>query len=107
MLFQKHWTVVSAFFLILSSACFAQGFRGGVAGVVTDPSGAAVAGATVRLVGADTGLSRTVPTGDSGDFAFQDLPLGRYSVTVSQSGFQNLEIKDVNVEAGRVFNLQA
>jgi hypothetical protein len=106
-LFQRQWAVASAFFLILSSACFAQSFRGGVAGVVTDPSGASVAGATVRLVGTDTGLSRTAPTGDSGDFAFQDLPLGRYSVTVNQSGFQSLEIQNINVEAGRVFNLQA
>ncbi|MBV9940245.1 MAG: TonB-dependent receptor [Acidobacteriaceae bacterium] len=106
-MFQKQFTVVSAFFLILSSACFAQSFRGGVAGVVTDPSGASITGATVRLLSADTGLSRTATTGDSGDFTFQDLPLGRYSVTVNQPGFQNLEIKDVNVEAGRIFNLQA
>ena len=73
----------------------------------TMPSGASVTGATVKLLSADTGLSRTATTGNSGDFAFQDLPLGRYSVTVNQPGFQNLEIKDINVEAGRVFNLQA
>ncbi len=104
---QKQWAVISAFFLILSSPCFAQSFRGGVAGVVTDPSGASVTGATVKLLSTDTGLSRTATTANSGDFAFQDLPLGRYSVTVNQPGFQNLEIKDINVEAGRVFNLQA
>ncbi len=75
--------------------------------MVTDPTGASVTGATVKLLGSDTGLSRTASTGNSGDFAFQDLPLGRYSVTVNQSGFQNLEINDINVEAGRVFNLQA
>jgi hypothetical protein len=106
-LFQKQWAVVPAFFLIFSSFCMAQSFRGGVAGVVADPSGASVAGATVRLLSPDTGLSRTVTTGNSGDFAFQDLPLGKYSVTVTQPGFQNLEIKDINVEAGRVFNLEA
>lgn len=78
-----------------------------MAGTVTDPSGASIVGAAVKLLSADTGLSRTATTGDSGDFAFQDLPLGRYSVTVNQPGFQNLEIKDISVEAGRIFNLQA
>lgn len=85
----------------------AQTFRGGVAGTVTDPSGAFVENAEVKLTSTDTGLTRNMSTGSSGEFSFQDLPLGKYSITVTEPGFQTEEIKDINVEAGRIFNLQA
>ncbi len=66
-----------------------------------------MANAAVKLVGADTGLTRTAQTTSSGEFSFPDLPLGNYSVTVSESGFETQEIKNINVEAGKVFNLRA
>ena len=93
--------------LLVSTVASAQTFRGGVSGTVVDPTGATIAGASVKLVGTDTGLTRTSPTTDAGDFTFQDLPLGKYSLTVTQAGFQTEEIKDINVEAGKIFNLQA
>ena len=93
--------------LFLSAVCFAQTFRGGVAGTVADQSGAAVANAAVKLVGTDTGLTRNAQTTSAGEFAFQDLPLGTYSLTVTQAGFQTQTVTGINVEAGKVFNLQA
>jgi hypothetical protein len=83
-----------------------QSFRGGVSGSVTDQSGAVVAGATVRLLGTDTGLTRSAESTGAGEFAFQDLPLGRYSLSVNQAGFQAQNVKDINVEAGKIFNLK-
>ncbi len=83
----------------------AQTFRGGISGTVADTSGAVLAGAIVKLSGTDTGLSRETPTTGSGEFNFTDLPLGRYIVDVSQAGFAEQKIENVNVEAGRVFNL--
>ena len=93
--------------LFFGAFSFAQTFRGGISGTVVDPSGASVGNAAVKLTGVDTGLSRAVTTGTAGDFTFQDLPLGKYSVTVTEAGFQTEEIKDINVEAGKIFNLQA
>jgi hypothetical protein len=93
--------------LLFSGLLLGQTFRGGISGTVLDQSGAAIANATVRLTGTDTGLTRSVPTTDSGQFTFQDLPLGRYSVSITQSGFETQEIKDIHVEAGKIFNLQA
>ena len=92
---------------LISSSLFAQTFRGGISGTVTDPTGAQVAGASVKLLGTDTGLVRTSQSSSAGDFTFQDLPLGKYSVSVTQSGFQTLDIRDIAVEAGRTFDIQA
>ncbi len=106
MLFIRQSAVLGLFFLS-GLLTFGQTFRGGVAGTVSDPSGAAVAGASVKLTDTGTGLTRTVLSSNAGDFAFQDLPLGKYSATVSEPGFQVVDIQNINVEAGRIFNLQA
>ena len=96
-------TQLVLFFFAIAKA---QTFRGGISGTVVDQSGAVVSTASVKLTGTDTGLTRTVQTTSAGDFTFQDLPLGKYSVTITQAGFQTEDIKDINVEAGKIFNLQ-
>jgi len=58
-----------------------------ISGRVLDPSGAAVAGATVTVKSLDTGASRTATTDDSGNYAALGLPLGPQEVTVEKSGF--------------------
>jgi hypothetical protein len=98
---------IAAFLLALQCAAWGQTFRGGISGTVADQSGAPIAGADVKLNGTDTGLTRSAQAGAAGEFDFQDLPLGKYSLTVTQSGFQTQEIKDIAVEAGKIFNLKA
>lgn len=96
-----------AFLFALQWAAVGQTFRGGIAGTVTDQSGAPISNAEVKLNGTDTGLTRSTQSASAGEFAFQDLPLGKYSITVTQSGFQTQEINDIAVEAGKIFNLKA
>ncbi len=100
-------TISAVLFLafLASVSLIAQTFRGGVAGTVTDASGASIAGASVKLVSPDTGLTRESLTSSAGDFVFQDLPLGKYDVTVTQSGFDSLHVSGVTVDAGRLFSL--
>ena len=105
-MFRQSFTASAIVLFLLASGASAQSFRGGVSGTVTDQSGASISGASVKLTGSDTGLTRNVPSTGTGEFSFQDLPLGKYSVTISQPGFQMQEIKDINVEAGKIFNLQ-
>ncbi len=65
---------------------------------MTDSSGAAVAGATVTIKNVDTGLIRTtVSTGD-GTYNVPELPIGTYTVTISQSGFQTSVTTGVTVD---------
>jgi len=86
-------------------AISAQTFRGGIAGTVQDSSGAVVANATISLVGTDTGYTRgTISTG-SGDYTFQDLPLGPYSVAVTSAGFSATKIDNIIVRPGQIYSL--
>lgn len=96
----------ATFLMMFGILALGQSFRGGVSGSVTNQSGAIVGGATVRLLGTDTGLTRTGLSTGAGEFAFQDLPLGRYSLSVIQAGFQTQDVKDIQVEAGKIFNLK-
>ena len=56
-------------------------------GVVSDPSGAAIPGATVKATQTDTGISRAVTSEADGVYVLPNLPLGPYQVEVSKEGF--------------------
>src|SRR5216117_3673434 len=80
--------MVLAFVVLAATSLIAQTFRGTILGTVTDPSGAVVAGAKVTAKNVNTGLERTTQTSADGSYSAPELPIGTYSVTVSQSGFQ-------------------
>jgi hypothetical protein len=56
-------------------------------GVVTDPSGAVVGGATVKIAQKALGTERTATTNDEGAYVLPSLPVGEYEVSVSATGF--------------------
>src|SRR5689334_2524939 len=58
-----------------------------LAGMVLDPSGRGISGATLTLTNTATGFSRTIKTGNSGSYEFTDLPAGAYRVKILSSGF--------------------
>ena len=95
---------VRSLFLILLLAAFAQAqtFRGGISGTVTDSTGAAVPGAAVKATNTATGSVHESVTTGAGEFTFQDLPLGPYQVTVSQTGFEPARVEGINVEVSRI-----
>ncbi len=64
-----------------------QAPTGAIAGVVRDPSGAAVSAAQVKVVSAATGLPRAIATSARGDFGFPALQAGEYEVIVEAPGF--------------------
>src|SRR5580692_442136 len=88
--------------LLASASLIAQTFRGGISGTVADASGSAVAGAAVKLLSPDTGLTREGVTSSSGEFVFPDLPLGKYDITVTQAGFDTVHVHGVVVDAGKI-----
>lgn len=83
----------------------AQTFRGGISGAVTDSAGAAVPNVEVRATADDTGLVHTTVSSGAGDYGFQDLQLGTYTVQVQAAGFQTLVVKGVTVNAGVILAL--
>jgi len=59
-----------------------------ISGVVSDSSGAIVAGAAVKLTEKTTNASRTTNTNDTGRYFFANVPSGEYEVTASKTGFR-------------------
>ena len=66
-----------------------------ISGVVTDPGGAAVPGADVKVVQADTGFTRSAKTGGEGDYVLSNLPIGPYRLEVTASGFNTYTQKGI------------
>jgi len=79
--------VVSVFTLCLSpNAAWAQASTS-LRGTITDPSGGAIPNASVRLVNADTNLTRTTASDAQGNYVFPEVQPGNYSLTVEVPGF--------------------
>ena len=87
-------------FLFLPNA-HAQQTLGGITGTVTDSSGAVISGATVTLIGDQTKLNRSQTTSTTGSYAFVNLPLGTYTLSFTQQGFQSQNIPSIQVQANR------
>jgi hypothetical protein len=89
---------ILVFVLLAAVSLSAQTFRGTILGTVTDPQGAVVAGAQVTVKNVGTGLERTTETSADGSYSLPELPIGTYTVTVTQAGFQTSVAKDVAVD---------
>jgi hypothetical protein len=70
-------------------------------GTVADLSGAAIAGASIKVEQLGTGYSRTVTSGDSGEFLFPSLPVGTYRVTVTMAGFKTYTQNGIALATGQ------
>ncbi len=69
----------------------AQTGNGAITGTVTDPQGAVVSGANVKVTQINTGTARTVTTNGSGQFSVPSLQPATYSVTLEAQGFKSYE----------------
>ena len=95
------------FLLVLALPTLAQQTLGGITGTVTDASGAVLQGATVTAVASGTQLSRTQTTNSSGVYLFVNLPIGSYTLTFTQQGFQTENIPSITVQANRTLTVNA
>ena len=69
----------------------------GLAGTITDPSGAAIPNVTVTLTNNGTQQTRTTTTGTDGSYKFALLPPGNYKVTFTAMGFKTSEVASVQL----------
>ncbi len=90
--------MILAFVVLVATTAFGQTFRGTILGTVTDTSGAVVSGAKVEAKNVATGLQRTTQTSADGSYSIPELPLGTYTVTISQTGFQTAITTNVVVD---------
>lgn len=89
------------FLCLLSLPAHAQQTLGSINGTVTDSSGAAIQGATVKIHNLATGLEQTVTTNSDGSFHAADLPIGTYSVTFSRDSFKTEAHSQILVQGNR------
>ncbi|MGH9767851.1 MAG: carboxypeptidase regulatory-like domain-containing protein, partial [Blastocatellia bacterium] len=70
-----------------------------VSGTVTDPNGAAIASATVKLTDTATNTERTATTNSEGQYSFYAVPPGLLKVTVNAQGFKTKVVTDIQASA--------
>lgn len=86
--------------LVSASAASSQSIvTGGIAGVVTDPTGAVVVGAKLTLKSVATGETLTAVSAASGDYVFALLKPGEYSLSIAKEGFKTA-VRNVTVVLG-------
>src|SRR6266478_2632932 len=92
--------------VFFAAAAHAQ-YRASIQGVVTDPQGAVVSGATLTLKNLDTNQTLTTTTDDNGIYNFNALPSSKYSLTIEKAGFKQKVLDNVGVipEQANGFNL--
>ena len=93
-----HAFVLLAACLLLSVSALAQTTAGRILGTLTDPSGAAVSGATVTVTDVQRGTSRSLTTDESGAYAAPDLQPGTYKIHAEARGFKSVERTSVQIE---------
>lgn len=93
---------------LLAAPAFAQRTTATIRGTVTDPTGAVVVGANVKVTNENTGRVCSVRTNASGNYSCSELPVGSYSLEVEHPGFKSAvfskvvinvaDVRDINVK---------
>jgi hypothetical protein len=91
--------------LLGAGLCPSQLNRGTLTGVITDPSGAAVANAAITATHVDTGVVSSTTTTDTGNYTLPALPIGNYRVSFEAAGFKKVVRDQMEVLAGGTHRL--
>src|SRR5882724_8495878 len=83
--------------VLTCSVLYAQTSFGRISGSVTDPSGAAIPGVTIKVINLETQIARTVETDANGIYAITNLPVGPYMLEATQKGFQTKQLTGITV----------
>ena len=99
--FVKAFAFVTLVTCLLALTAFGQTTTSSLTGIVSDPGGAIVAGASVVLTNNETGAERRTTTNDQGEFNFAQVPPGKYSVSVEAQNFKKTVARDIVLEVGK------
>ncbi len=86
---------------LLFSLSLSADTGGSISGTISDPTGAVVVGATVRLTRVETNTSQSVVTDARGIFSFLELPIATYDLQVEAAGFKPYHRLGIVVDADR------
>src|SRR5579859_1319389 len=106
-LFQRSFILV-CLGLLWASAIWAQSTTdGAIGGIVTDPSGAIVPGATATATNLGTSRASSETTDGAGRYLIGHLQPGTYSLEITAKGFGGFKAPNVIVEVGRATPIDA
>jgi hypothetical protein len=101
-------------FLISILLCFAfihvafgQVITGDIVGSVSDPSGAAIPGAAVTVTNTGTQFTRKTETNSTGDYTFNLLPTGTYSISIEATGFKAFKLAEMPLSSAQKARVDA
>jgi len=103
--FLKILSIGAAVLLASAAVAIAQTSNASIVGTVTDPSGAAIPGATITVTNTATGISREVTTSEVGTYRVYPLNPGTYEVKASTAGFKTKIQPNVVLEVAAVLKL--
>ncbi|HLI86705.1 MAG TPA: TonB-dependent receptor [Bryobacteraceae bacterium] len=89
-------TSAAAYWILTGAAAFAQSNQGTITGTIADPAGAVIAGATIEVRNADTGVVYQGGSSNTGNYVIP-VPAGTYQITVSVPGFKRFVESNVQV----------
>src|SRR3954452_1482804 len=98
---RRFYVITCVLLLVASMAAWGQQTTGQFTGMITDSSGAVVAGAEVIAKNAETGFSRSTESNSSGNYQLAELPPGRYSITAGAKGFSKTVRDNVVIAVGQ------
>jgi hypothetical protein len=84
---------------------WAQSATGSLAGLVSDPNGAAVPGASLSIKNDRTGVEIKTNTSDAGLYVFPSLATGVYTITVEKTGFRRVTFGNIEVRIAQRLDL--
>lgn len=98
----RNLLCVSYLVLCISAAALAQAGRGGISGLIADPTGAIVPGAEVTLQNQATGVKLSAVSTAAGLYSFISLSPASYQITVNAKGFEKAVHNNVRVTVDQV-----
>lgn len=99
------WLLVAMVAISVAVPASAQQTTGMITGLVLDPQGMAVPGATITATNAETGLSRTDVSDIEGLYHLNAMPVGSYDLVAELPGFTRVERKNIAVDVSQATNL--
>jgi hypothetical protein len=97
--------LISVPFILTAAVLAQQGSSAALNGVVKDAQGAVIPGATIVATELTTNIAKTTVTTGAGDYAFPALPLGRYKITASHSGFSPAVMTGVDLSVAQLLTV--
>ena len=94
---------IGAIVLLLSCAGWlhAQVSTGAISGTASDSTGAAIAGATVKITNQETGVSSSLTTDSGGFYSAEGLSVGTYTIDITKEGFKESITKGIQIDPGQ------